>query len=120
MVLGMTSLGMATTATGVDGSITIGTLAIDLSAKGVSSYSSEVAAGGYGGAAAGDQWAITTGSTAGNAVIALEFIMRGSAALEDNNLYQHLVGSLPAAASDLSAPTFDPSSAAGWSVRGGH
>lgn len=119
MVLGMSSISMATTASGADGQIVIGTLTINLTNKGVSRYDSEAGAGSLG-AAANQGWAVTTGSTAGNDNIALEFFMQGSQGLEDNNLYQRLLGAIPTAATSLTDPNGLDPTAAGWSIRGGN
>lgn len=81
------------------------------------SYTGATAAGGYAGANAGEQWAVTTGSTKAKSDMALEFIMRGSEGSEDNNLYQKLNATISVG---LTAPTIDPSATdSGWTVRGG-
>ena len=81
------------------------------------SYTGATTAGGYGGVNAGEQWAVTTGSKKAKADMALEFIMRGSEGVEDNNLYQRINSTITAG---LTAPTLDPSAVPDvWRVRGG-
>ncbi len=118
MILGLTTMGMATTASGTGGSITIGALVVDTSANGLIRYSSESGAGGYAAAAAGNQWAVTTASSKGEDTVALEFMMRGSQESEDNELYQQLLtGGVPDDPTDLSDPAGGLPSALGFSTR---
>jgi prepilin-type N-terminal cleavage/methylation domain-containing protein len=91
---------------------------ITLSSTGVLRYSGATTAGGYGGAAAGDQYQIVGGSTSAAAAIALNFTMRGAATSPDNNLYQNAPGTLITAATIDAIADFDPSAAATWFVRG--
>lgn len=93
---------------------------ISVTAAGIVLYSSDAAAGGFGGATEGEQYAVNTASTNGSDDVALEFMIRGSEGTEDNNLYQQRLTAVPTAG-DTSAMTGTdeaPTSANGWSVRG--
>lgn len=123
VTLGLSSVAFATNANCVaTGEIDLdgagGMDNISVSQAGIVIYSSAVTAGGYGGAAVGDQYAVNTASTNGTDGIALEFFMRGSSGAEDNNLYQRFLGTLPTGTGGLSGCALDPSSTAGWSIRG--
>ncbi|MCD4718364.1 MAG: hypothetical protein K8S13_00690 [Desulfobacula sp.] len=121
ITFGFTSISMASTViidADDNGVLSLpGCAAINLSRGGIASYSSETTAGGYAGANEGEQWCINTASTKGTDEIALEFIMRGSAGSEDNNLYQRLTGTV----GTLTGVDTNPSTlAGGWSIRGGN
>ena len=122
MILGLAPMGMAADASGSGGSIDIdGTgnmVAVALSAKGFALYTADSGAGGFAAAPAGDQYCVVTGSSAGTAGIHLDFLMRGSQSTPDNNLYQILTGTLPAAVTDLNGTNTDPTGT-GWVIRGG-
>lgn len=122
MTLGFSPAAFATDASTTGGTIDLdgdgtGMDPISVSQGGIVVYSSATTAGGYAGAAVGDQYAVNTANTNGTADIALEFFMRGSAGAEDNNLYQRFLGTLPTAASGLSGCALNPTTQAGWSVR---
>lgn len=125
MILGLASVGMAADITSSDGEIDLdgtgtGMEAVMISAKGEAVYTSDAGAGGLGaGGTDGEQYAIVTGSTAGTAGIHLDFMMRGSQANSDNNVYQRLTGQLGVSTATSTDPTSTASVSAGWVVRGG-
>jgi prepilin-type N-terminal cleavage/methylation domain-containing protein len=92
---------------------------IAIAANSVVAYTGASTAGGYGAAAAGEQFCVISGSTAAVAEIALEFGKRdtdGTTAgnLPENTVYQNAPGALITAAT-LSGPTTDISA---WTERG--
>lgn len=122
ITLGFSGMAQATEASAAagDGAIDLdgadtGMSAISISQSGVVSYSSETTAGGYGGAAEGDQCAVNTTSSKGALGVALEFLMRNSEGEGDNNLYQNLVDVVGV----LTGPETDPEAEGSvWTIRG--
>jgi prepilin-type N-terminal cleavage/methylation domain-containing protein len=107
--------------TNTGGNATLATIDdIALAVASVATYTGAAAAGGFAGGTPGAQFCVISGSTKATENIALEFGKRDSDGVlnpPDNNVYQHLTGAILQVPADLSAPTTDISTAAGWAVR---